>query len=367
MARKKQAKLSYDLWILIPALFLTALGIVLVYSSSSHVAAHRYGDSYFFLKRQILFFAIGLAIMILAKKIPVTLYPKLVYPLLGLSFCLLVLLFIPGFGHKVGGASRWLRVGSFSLQPSEFAKLSLAIYMAYSMSKSGSNLTSFSKGLLPNLIVTGAFIILMIFQPDFGTAVIVGAWVLIVLFIAGIKFLHLFAILILSTPITVWLVWRSDYRIKRWLAYLNPWDDPQGIGYHIIHSFLAFGSGGIFGAGLGNSKQKLFYLPEAHTDFALSIAAEELGFVGVTCIIFLFGLLVMRGIKVSLNAKDLFSSYLGIGLSCLIGLQVILNMAVVMGLLPTKGMVLPLISYGGSSLVVTLFSIGILLNISSRT
>ncbi|MDY6879764.1 MAG: putative lipid II flippase FtsW [Desulfatiglans sp.] len=366
MAKKKQAKLNYDLWILVPALLLTALGIVLVYSSSSHVAAHRFGDSYFFLKRQILFFAIGLGIMLAAKKIPFTLYPKLVYPLLGVSIGLLVLLFIPGFGHKVGGAIRWLKIGSFSLQPSEFAKLSLAIYMAYSMSKAGSNLTSFSKGLLPNLIVTGAFIVLMVFQPDFGTAVIVGAWVLIVLFIAGIKLLHLTAIFILSAPVTVWLVWRSDYRIKRWLAYLNPWDDPQGIGYHIIHSFLAFGSGGVLGAGLGNSKQKLFYLPEAHTDFALSIAAEELGFVGVTCIILLFGLLVVRGIMVSLNSKDLFSSYLGIGLSCLIGLQVILNMAVVMGLLPTKGMVLPLISYGGSSLVVTLFSIGILLNISSR-
>jgi cell division protein FtsW len=277
------------------------------------------------------------------------------------------MLFIPGFGHKVGGAYRWLRWGGFSLQPSEFAKFSLAIYMAYSMSRKGSHMESFSRGLLPHLVVAGVFMILMVLQPDLGTAMIIGCWVLILLFVGGVKFVQLSSVLIFSAPILIWLIWKADYRIKRWSAFVNPWDDPKGTGFQIIHSFLAFGSGGIFGAGLGNSKQKLFYLPEPHTDFVLSIAAEELGFLGMTAIIVLFGVLVMRGIKVALDARDLYSSYLAFGLTCLIGLQVVVNMGVVMGLLPTKGLTLPLISYGGSSLVINLLSIGILLNISSKT
>jgi len=353
--------------ILMPVILLLGLGLVVVYSASSHQAAHRLGDSYFYLKRQALFCILGLGLMVLAKNIPCTLYSKLIYPLLLISFCLLILLFIPGFGHRVGGAARWLRWGGFSFQPSELAKFSLAVYIAYSMSKKGSNMGSFSKGLMPHLLMAGAFMLLILLQPDLGTAVIIGCWVLILLFVGGVKFLQLFLLFIVSAPVVLWLIRQADYRINRWLAFINPWDDPRGVGYHIIHSFLAFGSGGIFGAGLGNSKQKLFYLPESHTDFILSIAAEELGFLGVTAIIILFGILIMRGIKIALDARDLYSSYLALALTCLIGLQVLVNMGVVMGLLPTKGLTLPFISYGGSSLVLSLLSIGILLNISSRT
>jgi cell division protein FtsW len=309
VAEKKSITSGYDYMILIPVIFLIAMGLVLVYSASSHLSAHRLGDSYFFLKRQAVFLIFGIGLMIAAKNIPCTLYSRLVYPLLLISFCLLILLFIPGLGSKVGGATRWLRFGGFTFQPSELAKFSLAVYMAYSMSEK----------------------------------------------------------LILFSPAIFWLVRRADYRIGRLLAYINPWDDPSGLGYQIIHSFLAFGSGGIFGQGLGGSKQKLFYLPEPHTDFILSIAAEEVGFIGVIAIIIMFGLLIGRGIKLSLDARDLYSSYLALGLTCLIGLQVLVNIGVVMGLLPTKGLTLPLISYGGSSLLITLLSVGILLNISSRT
>lgn len=366
MDKKKQTGARYDYMILIPVIFLVGLGLVLVYSSSSHLAAHRLGDSYFYLKRQAMFCVLGLGLMVLAKNIPFSLYQKLVYPLLLVSLCLLILLFIPGFGYKVGGASRWLRCGEFSFQPSELAKLSLVMYMAYSMSKKGSNMESFSKGLLPHLIVAGTFMSLIVLQPDLGTAVILGCWTLIVLFVGGVRLTHLFSVLILFTPVLLMLVWRADYRLKRWLAFINPWDDPRGIGFQIIHSFLAFGSGGIFGAGLGNSKQKLFYLPEPHTDFIFSIAGEELGFLGVACIVVLFAILIMRGIKVAVKAPDLYSSHLALGLTCFIGLQVLINMGVVMGLLPTKGLTLPLISYGGSSLIANLLGIGILLNISSR-
>jgi len=173
-------------------------------------------------------------------------------------------------------------------------------------------------------------------------------------------------LMLLSMPLLLWLIWRADYRLKRWWAFLNPWEDPQGLGFQIIHSFLAFGSGGIFGVGLGNSKQKLFYLPEPHTDFILSVVAEELGLLGLGTLVTLFGILIFRGIKIALDAPDMYSSYLALGISSLLGLQVLINMGVVMGLLPTKGLTLPLISYGGSSLVISLLSIGILLNISSR-
>ena len=282
------------------------------------------------------------------------------------TIILMILLFVPGVGIKVGGASRWMRLAGLSFQPSELAKLTLAIYVSYSMAKKGPNMALFSRGFLPHIFVTGAFIILILLQPDLGTSIIVGCWLLILLFVGGVNLLHLFSLSLLCIPVVLWLIWQADYRLKRWWAFINPWEDPQGLGFQIIHSFLAFGSGGIFGVGLGNSKQKLFYLPEPHTDFILSILAEELGLAGLITIVILFGILIIRGIKISLDASDLYSSYLALGISSLIGLQVLINMGVVMGLLPTKGLTLPLISYGGSSLVVSLLGIGILLNISAR-
>jgi len=357
---------GYDYMILIPTISLIALGLVIVYSASSHLAEYRLGDSYHYLKKQAVFCVLGIVMMILGKHIPCPLYRKLVYPLLLLSVCLLIVLFVPGVGYKVSGAYRWLRWGGFSFQPSELAKLSLAIYMAYSMARKGEDMESFSKGLIPHLFVTGAFMLLIVFQPDLGTAVIIGCWLLIVLFVGGVRLVHLMVVVLSSLPVLLWLILRADYRLKRWWAFRNPWEDPQGMGFQIIHSFLAFGSGGLWGAGLGNSMQKLFYLPEPHTDFVLPIVGEELGFVGVAVTILLFSVLLVRGIKVALNASDLYSSYLAFGLTTLIGLQVLVNMGVVLGLLPTKGLALPLISYGGSSLVINLFCIGILLNISSR-
>jgi len=219
---------------------------------------------------------------------------------------------------------------------------------------------------VPHLVVAGAFMGLILLQPDLGTTIIIGCWLVILLFVGGVNVLHLVGLVLLSLPVVLWLVHKADYRLKRWWAFLNPWDDPQGLGFQIIHSFLAIGSGGILGVGLGNSKQKLFYLPEPHTDFILSIVAEELGLVGLAVIVILFGLLVIRGIQVALHAPDLYSTYLALGITSFLGLQVMINMGVVMGLLPTKGLTLPFISYGGSSLVISLVSVGILLNISSR-
>ncbi len=366
MAHRKSVR-GYDYIILMPVLALVGLGLIIVYSASSQLSAHHLGEANFYLERQFIFALAGIILMILTKNIPCTFYSKLVYPLLVISFSLLILLLIPGIGHTVGGATRWIRLMGLSFQPSELAKFTLVIYIAYSMSKKGSNMHSFTNGLLPHLIIAGSTMLLIILQPDLGTALIIGCWFFILLFVGGARLRYLFVILIPAVPFVIWLIWQAEYRLKRWLAFIDPWNDPKGIGFQIIHSFLAFGSGGVFGVGLGNGKQKLFYLPEPHTDFVLSVAGEELGFVGVAIIIFLFGVLIIRGIKISLDARDLYSSYLALGLTCLIGLQVIVNMGVVMGLLPTKGLTLPLISYGGTSLVFNLIGIGILLNISSRT
>jgi cell division protein FtsW len=366
MAVHKQSYRGYDYLLLIPTILLLGLGLVIIYSASNILADHRMGDGYYFLKRQAHFCLIGIFLLILAKNIPVTLYRKLVYPMLFVSLGLLTALYIPGIGKTVGGACRWLQIGGFSIQPSEIAKLCLAIYIAYSMEKKGPSMSHFSRGLLPHLVVAGSFMALIVLQPDLGTAIIIGGWLLILLFVGGISILQISVITVLSTPLVWWLIGHADYRLKRWVAYLNPWEDPQGLGFQIIHSFLAFGSGGLFGVGLGNSKQKLLYLPEPHTDFILSIVAEELGLVGLTAVIILFSILILRGIKIALDAPDLYSSYLAIGISTLIGLQVLVNMGVVMGLLPTKGLTLPLLSYGGSSLVVNLMGIGILLSIAAR-
>jgi cell division protein FtsW len=364
--KRNSAWAGYDYGLLIPAMCLLFLGLVMVYSASSPLADHRIGDSYYYLKKQALFCLFGIGLMLLAKRIPCTFYVRIAYPLLGLSYLLLVMLFVPGIGAKIGGAHRWIRVGWLTFQPSELAKFSLVIYMAYSMAKKGSQMASFFQGLVPHLLVAGAFMALIVLQPDLGTAVIIACWLLILLFVGGVRITHLLVIFLAMAPAVIWMISRADYRLNRWLAFINPWEDPKGIGFQIINSFLAFGAGGPFGVGLGNGKQKLFYLPEPHTDFVFAIAAEELGLVGTAAIIVLFGILIARGVKVALNARDLYSTYLALGLTSLIGLQVVVNLGVVTGLLPTKGLTLPFFSYGGSSLIMNLLCVGVLLNISAR-
>jgi cell division protein FtsW len=366
MAPKRRSFYDYDPILLISVLLLLGIGLVAVYSAGSILAEARFGDHYFYLKRQAVFCLFGILLMIAAKNINYLVYWKLVYVFLGLSLLLLVLVLIPGLGFKVGGAQRWFRFGFISLQPSEAAKLSLAIFMAYSMSKNVDQMSTFLNGLLPHLLVGSIFVALILLQPDLGTAVILGMWMLILLFVGGVHLGQLFLLLGLTTPIVFYLIFQSAYRLNRWWAFLNPWEDPQGFGFQIIHSFLAFGSGGLFGVGIGNSKQKLFYLPEPHTDFVAAIIAEEAGFIGISILIILFALIVIRGIKIALKAPELFGTYLALAISCMLAVQVIVNMGVVMALLPTKGLTLPFVSYGGSSLVVSLLAMGILMNISRK-
>ncbi|MFO8164464.1 MAG: putative lipid II flippase FtsW [Desulfatiglandales bacterium] len=363
----KKAYHKSDSVILIAVLLLIGVGLIAIFSASSILAEQRYGDHYYYLKKQGVFCLFGLLLMIVATHINYLFYRSFVYFFMGLSLLLLILLFVPGFGVKVAGAQRWLRFGIISLQPSEAAKLCLAIFVAYSMSKNAENMGTFLHGLLPNVLMASIFMILILLQPDLGTALIIGMWVLILLFIGGVNLGQLMVLLGLLTPIVFYLISHTAYRLHRWWAFLNPWEDPQGFGFQIIHSFLAFGSGGLFGVGLGNSKQKLFYLPEPHTDFILSIIAEEIGFIGVSVILILFTFIIIKGMKIALHAQELFGTYLALGITCMLAVQVMVNMGVVMALLPTKGLTLPFISYGGSSLVVNLIGIGILMNISKKT
>lgn len=366
MAGENEHKTGYDLSLLFITFALLGIGLVMLYSSSSIMAQERFGDSMYFLKRQILFVLLGLAALITCKNLPYGVYRRLVYLILGLSLLSLILVLFPQVGHRVGGARRWLRFGPVSVQPAEFAKLALVIYVSYSLAKKKDLVKDFSVGFLPHVVVSAVFIGLVVVQPDLGTAVIFAALVFLLLFVAGVRLRYLLAAGVAVFPLLALAIAQTSYRWKRLLAFLNPWRDPSDTGFQLIHSLLALGSGGPSGVGLGSGQQKLFYLPEAHTDFILAVIGEETGMVGVSLVLILYGLLVYRGVKISLKAPDSYGTYLALGLTLVIGLQALINGAVVMGVLPTKGLPLPLISYGGSSLLTTLAALGILMNIDGQ-
>ncbi|MBM4332797.1 MAG: putative lipid II flippase FtsW [Deltaproteobacteria bacterium] len=345
---------------------LVGLGIVMVYSASFVIAGQRFGDSYHFLKKQAMAAALGIGLMFFLARLNYRRLKILAIPLLLVSLVLLGVLILPGMRHEVGGSARWLRLSFFSFQPAELAKLALVIYLAYSLARKEGRMQSFSAGFLPYVIILGIFFALVLKQPDFGTGIIFGAIVFIMLFVAGTRILFLGSTILATLPVILFLALRADYRKERLFSFLNPWSDPGNAGFQIIQSFLAFGAGKIFGVGLGEGRQKLFYLPEVHTDFILAVIGEELGLVGVTVVIGLFVFLIIRGFQICFRASDLFGTYLALGIATLMAVQTLLNMGVVMGLLPTKGSTLPFISYGGTSLMINLMAMGILLNISSQ-
>ena len=352
--------------LLLSTLVLVGFGIVMVYSASFAVADQRMGDPYHFLKKQAVAAVLGILLLILAARMNYHLWQALSLPLLLASVVLLGALILPGMRHEIGGSSRWLKIASFSFQPAELAKLALVIYLARSLTKKEGRMKDFTVGFLPHIIVLGALFVLVLKQPDFGTGVLFAALVFIMLFAAGTRLVFLAGALAPAIPVLAYLAMRADYRWERIVAFWDPWKDPGGAGFQIIQSFLAFGAGKVFGVGLGEGRQKLFYLPEVHTDFIFSVVGEELGLVGVTLLTALFAVLIIRGFQICFRARDPFGIYLSLGITVLIAIQTLLNMGVVMGLLPTKGSTLPFISYGGTSLMVNLMAVGILLNIHSR-
>lgn len=356
----------FDATILLLAVVLTCFGVVMVYSSSSIMAADRYHDGFYFLKRQGLFALGGFGLMALAMRIDYHHLRKLAVPGLILCAFLLLLVLVPGVGSKIGGAARWIRIAGFSFQPSEAVKLALVFYMAHSLAKKQEKLASFKLGILPYMIVLALLLLLLLLQPDLGSAMILGIVAMVMLLAAGSRVSHMLSIIVLALPFLYYAVWHVDYRRRRIMAFLDPWQDPTDTGFQIIQSLIAFGSGGLVGSGLGEGKQKLFYLPEAHTDFIFSVVGEELGFAGVVVVTAMFLVLVMRGLRVALQAPDDFGRYLAFGITLLLGIGAFVNIAVVLGMLPTKGLTLPFISYGGTSLLMTLLAVGVLLNVSSQ-
>jgi cell division protein FtsW len=355
---------NYDLVIMLMAIALTCFGVVMVYSASSVMADKRYHDGFYFLKRQGLFAVGGFTIMLGVMRVEYHFWKKMAVPALLLCLVLLVMVLIPGIGGKAGGSSRWIKLPGFNLQPSEMAKLALIMYMAYSLDKKQDKIKNFKSGIIPYMIVLALLIGCLAAQPDLGGALTLVAVAFTMLFAAGTRLAHIFSMILLALPLLAYKL-SHGYHKGRMDAWSNPWSDPSGKGFQIIQSWLALGTGGLFGQGLGEGKQKLFYLPEAHTDFILSVVGEELGFLGVAVIIAMFFLLVQRAMRIAVAAPDAFGRFLALGIAVLFGIEATVNMGVISGLFPTKGLALPFISYGGSSLLISLFAVGILLNISS--
>ncbi len=353
--------------LLIVTFILIGFGLVAIYSTSAIFAEERFGDGLFFLERQLLWVLLGLVVMLIAWRIKYKWIRVLSNPLLFLTFTLLVLVLLPQFGREAGGAQRWLRIGGgFSFQPSELAKLALLIYLADYLVRKQDRLKSFSRGFLPPLLMVGGIAGLIFLQPDMGTGVFLGMISFFLLFIAGVKIIHLTGLALFFLSVFYFLVITADYRLRRILTFFDPGKDPLGAGFQLAQSFLALGSGGIRGVGLGESRQKLFYLPAAHTDFIFSIVGEELGFLGTVSLIILFLVFLWAGMRIASRASDLFGYLLGAGITLTIVLQAIINMGVATGTLPTTGIPLPFISFGGSSLLFSLAGVGLLLNISRQ-
>lgn len=345
-------------------LILLCIGIVMIYSSSSIYAMEQYKDSFFFLKRHLAFIGIGLLFAFLVMVMDYMKLRKIAKPLLIVSIFLLLLVLVPGIGREVSGAQRWFRFKFISFQPSELASLAVIIYIADFLCRKENCIRDFWKGFLPPMFVLGVVSVLILMQPDLGTAVAICTVVFIMIYISGIKLAYLVSLFLISLPALYFLVFSVPYRRMRILAFLNPWADPKGSGFQIIQSQIALGSGGIFGIGLGHSKQKLFYLPAAHTDYIVSIIGEELGLIGTIGLIVLFLIFIRQGARIIKNTSNKFGYFLSLGLVLKICFNVIVNIGVSCGILPTKGLPLPFISYGGSSLMFEMVCVGLLLNIS---
>lgn len=342
-------------------LMLTALGVVMVYSSSAIFAQMRFHDSRHFLTRNFVWVTLGLVAMAVTMRLDYRLYRRLAYPVLGAAFLmLLAVLFV---GARRNGAQRWFSLGGLSFQPAELAKLALVIYLSHSLAKKADKVKHFAVGFMPHLVVCGVFMLLLLKQPDLGTAVIMGGVTLILLFVAGANLSYLLLAMLAALPVLYHKIVDTPWRLRRILAYLDPWQFRGNYGYQIAASLIAVGSGGTFGQGLGDSKQKLF-LPEAYTDYILAIIGEELGFVGIVFVLLLFTLFLVSGYRASLKARDSFGYYLAVGITTMLGLQAVVNAGVVLGVLPTKGLPLPFVSFGGSTLVIDLAAAGIVLNVS---
>lgn len=359
-------KRPFDFGIFIVILLLLAGGIIMISSASSAYALHRHDNSYHFLVKQLAWAGLGIALMLIISRIDYRLWGKFSGVIFFASISLLIIVLIPHIGVERNYARRWIDLGFTEFQPSEAVKFALIIFFSYKLSKAKDSLASFWTGLLPYLIWIGIIVFLLLRQPHMSSAAVIAFVGLLILFIAGARIWHF---ILLSFPVFALgaaAIVYEPYRLKRLLTFFNPWSDPQGDGWQIIQSLYAIGSGGLFGLGLGRSRQKFLYIPEPHNDFIFSILAEELGYIGVLAVLTLFLIFIWRGLRVAMNAPDTFGSYLAAGITSLVAIQVFINVAVVTSSMPVTGMPLPFFSYGGSSLLFLMVGMGILLNISRR-
>jgi cell division protein FtsW len=357
----------YDQILLITSLLMTSIGLYVIFAASNVMAQAHYQDPYYFIKRQLMYGVLGLVALFIGYSINYHSYRKYVYHILILSGVTLVLVFFPFIGAKIRGSARWLRLGPFTVQPSEFAKIAMVLFLAFSFTKKDEErMKIFSIGFLPHILVGGVFILLIAAETDFGSAMTLGAIIFVMLFVGGSKLSQLILTGLAGGSLAAFAIIRYPEKFARIKSFLDPWKYGADVGYQLKQSLLAIGSGQVWGMGAGQSRAKLFFLPDAHTDFILSILTEEFGFLGIMAVLILFGLLVYRGLRLSLKAPDSFGSFLALGLTLVLALPAVINMGVVSGLLPTKGLSMPFFSYGGSGLMSSMLAVGILLNISSQ-
>jgi cell division protein FtsW len=357
-----------DLVLLMTVVAMVIFGLLMVYSSSYIFAQEKTGDGFSFIKKQILYSLVGFGGLFGICRIDYRNWFKWAYPFLGVSIGLLIMVLIPGVGTKVLGAQRWIRVGPFGFQPGELAKFAVIIFGASQLARKSDRIHTVAAGIVSPFLVPLPAMLLLLMQPDFGTTVMIAVVLFTLMFIAGVPKRFLGGILLLGGTVGSWLALSTPYRRARVMTYLDPWKDPGGKGFQIIQSLTGIHNGHFWGVGLGNGKEKLFYLPEAHNDFIFAVIGEELGFVGIVVVIVAFLYLIYRGLNIAFSCQkqyqDRFGMLLAAGITLALGLQGFVNIAVVMGLLPTKGLTLPFISYGGSALMIDLFAVGVLLSVA---
>jgi len=351
-----------QLWLVVLALM--GFGFVMIYSASSAMALKKFSDAGYYLKRQALFAGLGLTMLTIARLIPYRVYRQLVYPILFSAVIGLILVLVPKLGVELNHAKRWLNLGLFLVQPAEFAKVAWLIYLSVSLTKKQEKIKQFSIGFLPHILIYGILCLLLLMEPDFGSCVVMGALTVLLLATGGVPWRYLLSLIPFAVVALYRFVYLVPYRWERITAFLNPWVDPLDSGYHLIQAWIAVGSGGVWGKGLGAGQQKLFFLPEPFTDFIFAVVGEELGFAGVLILIGLFLMLFRTGLRIARNAPDLLGSLLALAMTLMLSLQALVNMGVVVGLFPTKGLPLPFISYGGSALVANCLATGIVMNVA---
>lgn len=354
---------QFDWWLVAIMLLLLSMGLLMVFSASGAVAERIYDDKYYFFKRQVLFAFIGSVIMLCCAHIPRQVLYKMQYPLL-ISAAVLLAVTLSPLGLRVNGAARWISTGFFSIQPLELAKLALALYLAYFMSVKQEMVKTFSKGVIPPFLVTIMLSAFLLAQPDFGGAAVLVMILFFMCLVGGTRPIYLAISAAMAMAGAVMMIVYEPYRYKRLMAFLDPFEDPRGVGYQLVQSLYALGSGSFFGVGMGGSAQKMLYLPEAHNDFIMAVVGEELGFFGISVIMFLFALFFGRCYRIITGQEDLRDRFSAFGITLVIAVGAVLNMAVVLGMAPPKGVAMPFMSYGGSSLLATLVCVGLLLNFS---